>query len=77
MGTHCENIVDSSLANKGIKLVLEAKPQGAVMDVDDTVDLDASNAKSLVVLHTEPEGSKPVGSEKTVDSVAKCCTQIT
>jgi hypothetical protein len=60
-----------------MKLVLEAKPQGADMDVDDTVDLDASNAISLVVLHTEPEGSKPVGGEKTVDSVAKFCKQIT
>lgn len=66
-----------------MKLVLETKPQRTVMDADDTVDLDASDAMSLVVPRTEPgeqeviTGSEPVGREKTVDSIAKCCKSPT
>lgn len=54
-----------------MKLVLETKPQGTVVDADYTVDLDASDAMSLVVPRTETRqeevitGNEPIGITKT------------
>ena len=54
-----------------MKLVLEAKPQGSVVDADDSADLDAGDAVHLVLRRTEARQHQVVAGGEPVDITAK------